>query len=203
MDKIISYEGSVVEYLLIEAISLFPVTTMLWVLSVCMKWVSHYTPNYAQDATHQAILQSCVNVAITATTKLSRHLVVLWCHTGSLYTAEVTEPYIGCYWHTCLTCIVVFEELLSENQCRHMCEFGIKWCCLLAFLKPWSKIYAGSLPHFVLAETILDNAMLHACSAYFVNCGKSWMVKCIVIDVSFDLQSCLEALLVKGVGLLN
>ena len=41
--------------LLIEAVNIFPVVTILWVLSFCVTCVCHYTPIYAQDAMHHPI----------------------------------------------------------------------------------------------------------------------------------------------------
>ena len=51
------------------AVSFFPAATILWILSSCVTYASHYAPDYAQDAKHRTILQSCVNELIIATTE--------------------------------------------------------------------------------------------------------------------------------------
>ena len=48
----------------IEAVRLFPMATILWALSFCLTCVGHYTPNYAQDATHHAMPQSATQISI-------------------------------------------------------------------------------------------------------------------------------------------
>ena len=40
-----------------EAVGLFPMVTIMWILSFCVTCVRHNIPNCAQDATHYAILQ--------------------------------------------------------------------------------------------------------------------------------------------------
>ena len=56
-------------HLTIEAVSLFPAVTILWVLSFCATCVGHHAPDYVQDSMHRTILQSNLN---TLTLTLSR-----------------------------------------------------------------------------------------------------------------------------------
>ena len=82
---------------LFKAASLFfPTTTILWVLLSCLTCPGHYAPNYAQDATHHAILQSRTNTVIIVTTNwapillgtLTSHLWPLLCFMENLWSGR-------------------------------------------------------------------------------------------------------------------
>ena len=68
--------------------------TILWILWSCVTCIAHDAPNYAQDTTYHAILQSRiirVNMVIIATTNWAAILWVLWRHTDSLCCIHIAD----------------------------------------------------------------------------------------------------------------
>ena len=162
------------KYVLKEPVGLFSMATILWGLSFCLTYISHYAPDYMQDAMHPAILQLHINVVVIATTNWAGILWVLGHHTDYLYkntTSRYWKSVIHIYWRPCLLVLLISASTSKQNhikrslliiqssifRCRQYVPWWWMWSRLLLPRRTnhsspgWLGMLSGSLlPHGIM-----------------------------------------------------